>query len=185
VGLGAGLGTLAARLAPQLPPVRFIEIDHPATQAVKRAAVTRENLHFIAADLARTSLRDALAASPYDRNSPSVFVVEGVLMYLTSEEMAALFAAIGEMQAGGGEVVFTVMEPRGDGRLAFHNATWLERALLTLWKEPFKSAVSREVLPGAVVRWGLQLRQVADLAAEHPQFVLARGEIIVHAARSP
>ena len=189
VVLGAGFDTLAARLAPQLPAVRFIEIDHPATQAVKRAAIERQNLphfpSFIAADLALTSLRDALAASPYDRNSPSVFVVEGLLMYLTSEEMAALFAAIGEMQAGGGEVVFTVMEPRGDGRLAFHNATWLERALLALWKEPLKSAVSREVLPGAVARWGLQLRQVADLAAEHPQFVLARGEIIVHAARSP
>src|SRR3989442_12306682 len=98
-------------------------------------------------------------------------------MYLTPEEMAALFAAIGELQAGGGEVVFTVMEPGRDGRLAFHNATRLERALLALWKEPFKSAVSREVLPEVLARWGLQLRQVADLAAEHPELVLARGEI--------
>jgi len=47
--------------------------------------------------------------------------------------ISALFAAIGEMQPNGGEVVFTVMEPRPDGRLAFHNATWLERALLA-WR---------------------------------------------------
>ena len=185
VVLGAGFDTLAARLAAQFPAVRFIEIDHPATQAVKRGAVQRQNLHFIAADLARTSLRDALAASPYDRNSRSVFVIEGLLMYLTPEEMAALFAAIGEMQPNGGEVMFTVMEPRRDGRLAFHNATWLERALLALWKEPFKSAVSREALPGALALWGLSLRHAADLAAGHPNLVLARGEIVVHAARTP
>jgi O-methyltransferase involved in polyketide biosynthesis len=34
VVLGAGYDTLAARLAPQFPAVRFVEIDHPATQAV-------------------------------------------------------------------------------------------------------------------------------------------------------
>ena len=184
VVLGAGFDTLAARLAPRFLAARFIEIDHPATQAVKRAAVARQNLHFVAADLARTSLGDALAASPYDRNSASVFVVEGLLMYLTPEEMAALFAAIGEVQPGGGEVVFTVMEPRRDGRLAFHNATWVERALLALWKEPFKSAVSRDVLPRTLGEWGLRLREVADLAAAHPELVLARGEIVVHAGRT-
>jgi methyltransferase (TIGR00027 family) len=182
VVLGAGFDTLAARLAPQFPAVRFIEIDHPATQAVKRAAVARQNLHFVAADLARSSIGEALAASPYDRNSASVFVIEGLLMYLTPEEMAALFAAIAQVQPRGSEVVFTVMEPSRDGRLAFHNATWVERALLALWKEPFKSAVSRDALPGALARWELRLVQVADLAAEHPDLVLARGEIIVRAA---
>ena len=76
------------------------------------------------------------------------------------------------------------MEPRRDGRLAFHNATWVERALLALWKEPFKSAVSRDVLPRTLGEWGLRLREVADLAAAHPELVLARGEIVVHAGRT-
>ncbi|TMH30125.1 MAG: class I SAM-dependent methyltransferase [Betaproteobacteria bacterium] len=39
VVVGAGYDTLAARLAPEFPGVRFIEVDHPATQAVKRVAV--------------------------------------------------------------------------------------------------------------------------------------------------
>jgi methyltransferase (TIGR00027 family) len=180
VVLGAGFDTLAARLAPQFPAVSFIEIDHPATQAVKRAAVERQNLGFVAADLARTPLQQALAPSA----GPSVFILEGLLMYLTSQQQNALFAAIRELQPGGGDVVFTVMEPKPDGRIAFHNATWVERALLALWKEPFKSAVSRDALPGVLAGWGLRLRQVSDLAAEHPDLVLARGEIIVHAARN-
>jgi methyltransferase (TIGR00027 family) len=177
VVLGAGFDTLAARLAPQFPAVRFVEIDHPATQAVKRAAVQRENLQFVAADLARSSLQEVLPPSA----ARSVFIVEGLLMYLTPEEVAALFAAIAEMQPGGGEVVFTVMEPKADGRIAFHNATWLERALLALWKEPFKSGVSRDALPGTL---GLTLHKIGDIAAEHPELVLARGEIVVHATRT-
>lgn len=100
-------------------------------------------------------------------------------MYLTPGEQDALFAAI-----RAAEVVFTVMEPKADGRIAFHNATWLERALLALWKEPFKSAVSRNALPTTLSRWSLTLRDTADLAAAHPQLALARGEIVVHAVRS-
>ena len=175
VVLGAGYDTLAARLAPQFPAARFVEIDHPATQAVKRAAVDRPNLQFVAADLARTPLQQVLPPG----SGPSVFVLEGLLMYLTPGEQDALFAAI-----GAAEVVFTVMEPKADGRIAFHNATWLERALLALWKEPFKSAVSRSALPTTLSRWGLTLRDTADLAAAHPQLALARGEIVVHAVRS-
>jgi methyltransferase (TIGR00027 family) len=174
VVLGAGYDTLAARLAPQFPAARFIEIDHPATQAVKRAAVQRQNLQFIAADLACTPLNQLLAPSA----QPSVFVLEGLLMYLTTAEMAALFAAIDS------EVVFTVMEPARGGRIAFHNATWIERLLLALWKEPFKSAVSRDALPGTLAAWGFRLHAMADLAGAHPELVLARGEIVVHATRN-
>jgi len=175
--LGAGFDTLAARLAPQFPTVQFIEIDHPATQAPKRAAVERRNLEFAAADLAHLPLAQALGASRYRPGEPSVFVLEGLLMYLTAEQVGALFAAIGD------EAVFTVMEPRRDGRLAFHNATWVERALLALWKEPFRWAVPRERLPQFLAGW--QVREVADLALQHPELELARGEILVHATRTP
>jgi hypothetical protein len=133
-------------------------------------------VQFIPADLARTPLQQILPPA----GAPSVFVLEGLLMYLTPAEQDALFAAIPAT-----EVVFTVMEPTAGGRIAFHNATWLERALLALWKEPFKSAVSRDALPAVLGGWGLHLRAVADLAAEHPELRLARGEIVVHAVRKP
>jgi methyltransferase (TIGR00027 family) len=174
--LGAGFDTLAARLAPQFPAVQFIEVDHPATQAPKRAAVQRGNLQFVAADLARIPLAQALSASAYKSSERAVFVLEGLLMYLTADQVRTLFAAIGD------EVVFTVMEPTPSGRIAFHNATWVERALLALWKEPFRWAVPRDRLPQFFPGW--QLRAVADLAAERPELSLARGEILVHATRT-
>jgi len=182
--LGAGFDTLAARLAPQFPAVQFIEVDHPATQAPKRAAVQRANLQFVAADLARISLAQALGASAHKGGEPSVFILEGLLMYLTADQVSALFAAIAGLQPASGEVVFTTMEPAPNGRSAFHNATWVERALLALWKEPVRWAVSRNDLAALLAGWGLKLREVADLAAAHPDLLLARGEIVVHATRN-
>src|SRR5882762_4680544 len=64
VVIGAGFDTLAARLSIEFPRASFLEIDHPATQAGKRVAMGSApgNLHFIAADLSRTRLQDALSA---------------------------------------------------------------------------------------------------------------------------
>jgi O-methyltransferase involved in polyketide biosynthesis len=138
---------------------------------VKRAAVTpRPNLEFMAADLARVQLpRPA---------EPALYVAEGLLMYLSAAEVDALFAAVN------GEVVFTVMEPLPGGRIAFHNATWLERALLALWKEPFTWALAREALVDFLSARGLRLREYADLAQANPELRLARGELVAHATRS-
>ncbi len=175
VVIGAGYDTLAARLAPVFPAVRFTEVDHPATQAVKRAAVAAfANLQFVAADLARVPLRQVL--SPADQ--PSVHIAEGLLMYLTAAEVDALLASLD------GDIIVTVMEPAPGGRIAFHNATWLERALLALWREPFKWALARAALGDFLAARGLRLREYADLAQAHPELRLARGELVVHATRT-
>jgi hypothetical protein len=104
-------------------------------------------------------------------------------MYLTDAEVAALLAAVHRLQAAGGELVFTVMEPAGNGSIRFHNATWLERALLALWKEPFRSALRRGDLGAVLPQHGFELREWADLAALYPELPVARGELVVHARR--
>jgi hypothetical protein len=159
----------AARLAPEFPRARFIEVDHPATQAAKRRAVSHVNLEFVAADLARRRLPDALAGSSYRANASSVFVIEGLLMYLSDAEVAALFAALGELQRARGDVVFTVMEGAD-----FHNATALVKRLLARWSEPFKSALRRGDVPAFLAPFGLELRKLATPAI---------GEMLVHATR--
>jgi methyltransferase (TIGR00027 family) len=194
VVIGAGFDTLAARLAAEFPQARFIEIDHPATQAAKRLAIDeRGNLDFIAADLAARPLQDALAGGAYRRDAPSVFVIEGLLMYLTDAQIAALFAAIAQLQRASGTLIFTVMEPAPDGRSRFHNATRLATWLLSLWSEPFRSAMPREVLMRLAERFpGLKLRDLADSETLRARYLapsgrqhlpLARGETVVLAER--
>ena len=143
VVVGAGFDTLAARLAADYPQVRFIEVDHPATQRVKLAACDfPKNLLFVAADLAGTGLESVLANS-LERQKPSFFVIEGLLMYLTEAQIATLFESLARLQHAGGRVAFTQMEPARDGRSRFHNATFLVKGLLALWREPFRSSLPR------------------------------------------
>ena len=194
VVVGAGFDTLAARLAPAHPQARFIEIDHPATQRAKRRAIAQShNLDFVAANLAEVRLQNALAGGAYRRDAPSVFVIEGLLMYLTDAQIAVLFAAIAELQRAPGTLVFTVMEPASDGRPRFHNATPLVTRLLSLWSEPFRSAMRRETLVRLPERFpGFRLRAMASAEEFRSRYLapsgrqhmtLARGETVIVAER--
>ena len=193
VVVGAGFDTLAARLAAEFPQARFIEIDHPATQAAKRLAIdARRNLDFIAANLVEERLQDALAGA-YRRDAPSVFVIEGLLMYLTDAQIAVLFAAIAELQRAPGTLVFAVMEPASDGHPRFHNATPLVTRLLSLWSEPFRSAMWREKAARLPEQFpGLRLRDLADSETLRARYLapsgrqdlpLAKGEMVLVAER--
>jgi len=194
VVVGAGFDTLAARLAPAHPQARFIEIDHPATQRAKRRAIAqRHNLDFVAANLAEVRLQNALAGGAYRRDAPSVFVIEGLLMYLTDAQIAVLFAAIAELQRAPGTLVFTMMAPACDGRPRFHNATPLVTGLLSLWSEPFRSALPREAAARLPEQFpGLRLRDLADSEALRARYLapsgrqdlpLAEGEMVLVATR--
>jgi len=193
VVVGAGFDTLAARLAAEFPQTQFVEIDHPATQAAKRLAIDeRGNLDFIAANLAEERLRDALAGA-YRRDAPSVFVIEGLLMYLTDAQIDVLFTAIAELQSAPGTLVFTVMEPASDGRPRFHNATPLVTRLLSLWSEPFRSGMRREAAARLAEQFpGLRLRDLAGSETLRARYLapsgrqalpLAEGELVLVAER--
>jgi methyltransferase (TIGR00027 family) len=193
VVLGAGFDTLALRLSAELPRTRFIEIDHPATQRCKRRAIEREpaapNLHLIAADLARERLQQVLLGSGvYRAETRSVFVIEGLLMYLTDDEVSSVFTALRDLQRAPGRVVFTMMEPTSDGKSAFHNATVLVRWLLSHWSEPFKSALPGEDAARFLGRFGYRFTDLAraeTLCARYlapsgrGQLPLAEGEMVV------
>jgi methyltransferase (TIGR00027 family) len=195
VVVGAGFDTLAVRLGAAFRHVAFLEIDHPATQAAKRLALSDGaapgNVHLVAADLGQVDLGDALVgAATFRRDAPSVFVVEGMLMYLDDARVGAVFAALRTLQEGSGVVIFTVMEPTADGAARFHNATPLVRRLLAAWNEPFRSTLPRAAIGPFLARSGLVLRALADSDGLRARYVpddaappLARGELVVMAER--
>ena len=82
--LGAGYDTLCWRLAPELPEVRFFEVDHPATAAAKARAVDAMgrpgNMAMIAADLGAQPLTEVLdAEGSWRADTRSVVIAEGLL----------------------------------------------------------------------------------------------------------
>ena len=102
INLGAGLDTRPYRL--DLPPsLRWIEVDHPSVIAHKETALRAETpgvkLERIALDLADVSARDALFARLGAESSKAVVLTEGVIPYLTEDQVASLAASLHAQRA--------------------------------------------------------------------------------------
>lgn len=150
VVLGAGLDTLAWRL--QSAGACF-ELDHPATQVIKRRAIA-EGPVLMAADLMHASVAEALRAQPrFATNQPTLYVAEGLLMYLPPDRVAELFREMAALSAPGSRFVFTFMEARPGRRIAFHN----ERRIIGWWLR----------WRGESFRWALARTDVEAFAAQH------------------
>ncbi|HNS54771.1 MAG TPA: SAM-dependent methyltransferase [Syntrophales bacterium] len=114
--IGAGLDTFALRRPDLRERLRVIEIDHPATQAFKRARIRDAgleeppNLHFAPADLERENLAEVLSRTPYDRTRPAFFSWLGVTMYLTEEAIRTTLRTLRGVSAAGSRLVFDYMD---------------------------------------------------------------------------
>jgi methyltransferase (TIGR00027 family) len=95
--VGAGYDDRALRF--RSPGVRFIEVDHPATQTDKIARIRAldleaEAITFGAADFADHEIDDALARCRHDASRPSLFICEGLLVYLDEPTIVRLLAGL-------------------------------------------------------------------------------------------
>jgi methyltransferase (TIGR00027 family) len=99
--LGAGLDARAWRM-PGLGEVTVFELDHPDTQGFKREG-TRElrplarEVRFCSIDFERQTIPDALGEHDFAPAAPSVWVWEGVTMYLNE---AAIRHTLGRIAFG-------------------------------------------------------------------------------------
>lgn len=114
--VGAGFDSFALRHGAS--DVVIYEVDHPATQTYKRRRLAENgvaplaNLRFVAADLGREKLGDALARADFDATAPAFFSWLGVTMYLPREANLGTFREIARLGAAGGELAFNYMEAR-------------------------------------------------------------------------
>lgn len=109
--LGAGYDARAYRF--NLPgKVKTFEVDHPVTQADKLKKASRifgkppEHVSYVPVDFNTQSLCERLLSAGYDPGLISLFIWQGVTMYLTPEGVAATLAFIAKNTAPGSAVVF-------------------------------------------------------------------------------
>jgi methyltransferase (TIGR00027 family) len=117
--IGAGFDPLSFELRQQFPDAQFWEVDHPATQHHKLRAfskISTDRLHFVAMDLsANTFDSDALIKSSFDPTQRTVWIAEGLLMYLKLDGVSSLMRTLKNLSAPGSQFVFTFMEKQSDG----------------------------------------------------------------------
>jgi methyltransferase (TIGR00027 family) len=114
--VGAGFDSYALRTPPESAHVKIYEVDHPATQSLKRQRIrecnlsVRKSVHFLAADLSTESLSSVLAKSNFESTTPAFFSWLGVTMYLTREANLGSLRSIASSAAAGSELVFTYVD---------------------------------------------------------------------------
>ena len=95
--VGAGYDCRALRF--RRTGVRYFELDHPATQRDKQARLARlgiaaADVHYVAIDLTSGDVAAALAAAGHDASQPSLFMCEGLLLYLDVGVIERVFRAL-------------------------------------------------------------------------------------------
>jgi methyltransferase (TIGR00027 family) len=170
---GAGYDTLALRLHETFPLAQFIETDHPATQRRKTHALAAHqdsrlqrprttNLHFLPLDLTHQQLTAALLNfDGYRAGLRTLFIAEGLLMYLSHAEVDHLFQTIRECGGAQSRFAFTFMEPQANGRVNFRTRSRAVDAWLGWRGEVFKWGIERAALPAYLSARGFRLREIA------------------------
>ncbi len=108
--VGAGYDDRALRF--RSPGVRFFELDHPDTQADKASRLRAMGAGtgsggptLAAADFRHDDVAAVLAACGQDAGRPSLFVCEGLLVYLDQTTCVRLLAALRGRAAAGSSLV--------------------------------------------------------------------------------
>ncbi len=112
VTLGAGYDTRAYRLPGLKERVRTFEVDHPDTQRFKMEKVGEifgalpEHVVYVPVDLERGDLGARLRENGYSSEMKTLFVLEGLVMYLSPGMVDEIFSFIAYNARKGSAVLF-------------------------------------------------------------------------------
>lgn len=115
--LGAGFDTRAYRI-PEIAALPVFEVDHPVTQAEKQAALRKVSAplpvkhRFVGVDFETDDLGERLRTAGYRKDARTLFVWQGVSMYLTATGIDRTLAFVAEHSAKGSVVVFDYFDAR-------------------------------------------------------------------------
>ncbi|MBY0421436.1 MAG: class I SAM-dependent methyltransferase, partial [Parvularculaceae bacterium] len=171
--VGAGLDSFVWRRPDLLKRMRVFEVDHPLTQAWKRARAAEiglwppKDVVYAGCDFEREALGEALTRAGFDWAAPSFFTWTGVTMYISVAASEATLATVARCAAGS-EIVFTYTP---DPATLDERARFMSRAFATIATaagEPPVTSFTTPALEDLVRRAGLDLvahPNADDLAA--------------------
>lgn len=184
--VGAGFDMLSASVPKH---VRVFEVDHPGTQAYRGVS---EGVTLVPVDLTKEPVVAALERQPaFDPSADTVFVAEGLLMYLEED---CVHRVLAELARGPGArtLVLSIVTPDASGRVRLHSQRRVVDWIMRLIDEPFRWGEAPAELERSLGRHGFALASVTTTmelrdellpAAAHRRLPRAPGEIVVVAKK--
>ena len=165
--IGAGFDTFAYRNPHS--NLQVYEVDHPATQFVKRRRLASAqiaipaNVSYVSADLAEVTLAEALASSGFDSTRPAVFAWLGVVPYLELAAIEAVLSYVASLPAET-EIIFDYGLPPAS--FNFIERFFYRRIAKRVEPagEPWKTFFTPQEIGGVLLESGF--RVVHDLGAD-------------------
>jgi methyltransferase (TIGR00027 family) len=178
--LGAGFDGRAYRI-PGIERTRVFEVDHPTTQARKKAVIIRRlstlppHVSFVPIDFTTDTLDTVMRAAGYRREAVTFFICEGVTHYLSPHAVDAIFRYVAGSAAVGSQIVFTYLH-RGllDGSVKFAGAA---DTLATVRRagEPYTFGFDPVDLPRHLSALGLHLIEDVGASQYRERYLRPRG----------
>jgi methyltransferase (TIGR00027 family) len=163
--LGAGYDDRAMRFA--APGVTFFELDHPGTQADKRARLAALGAvgaaRLAAADFRTDDVAAVLAAAGHDAAAPTLFSCEGLLVYLDAESIVAFLASV-RAAAAAGSVLAASLAVHADGLDSARVLQVANARRRTAQDEPWRTILPAAAHTALLARAGWQVIVAADAA---------------------
>jgi len=127
------------------PGTVWFEVDHPATQQDKRARLDRlgidgGHLRYVAADFTVDPVADLLASAGLDPGRASLFLLEGVAVYLEDAVLRSLLAQLRRIAADGSRLAISLSVTSGSLERAARRVAF--QAAVAAVGEPARSAVA-------------------------------------------
>jgi methyltransferase (TIGR00027 family) len=182
---GAGFDTRALRFQAEARNTRIFELDAALTQRAKlgqykkRGLNVPANVQFIPIDFDRESVSEKLDQAGFARGARSLFLLEGLLMYLQPESVDATFKVVQSFAGGRSEVVFDYVR---SSVLRQEASDYGDREAIKMVAdsgEPWQFGIEEAELEGFLATYGLKLREhlgVRDL--ERMYFTDSSGRIV-------
>lgn len=189
--LGAGLDTFAYRNPYTAQGLRVFEVDHPATQAWKRAHLAEAgiaapaSLSFVPVDFESGSLQAGLETAAFRFDRPAVFAWLGVVPYLARTAVIDTLTLI----ASGPpltEVVFDYGEPPPAPESAAYASYQAAAQRVAAIGEPWRTFFAAAELAGELARLGFDVVEDVDGSAlsRRDDWGLLRAFTLAHVVRA-
>ena len=182
---GAGFDTRALRFQREAASTKLFELDVPITQQAKLGQYQRlglsipHNIEFIAINFDKESLSDKLEQAGFGKGGRTLFLLEGLLMYLQPESVDETFQVMAGFAGQGSEVVFDYVRAPV---LRQEGLYYGEREILeTVAKagERWHFGIEEAQLEGFLNRYGLRLVEHVDAQElERMYFTDASGKVV-------
>lgn len=157
--LGTGYDTRAYRID-ELKNIKVFEVDHPNTQSFKIEKVkeifdsTPDHVVYVPVDFETEKLSKKLIDSGYDQSKKTLFVLEGLVMYIPPKAVAETLLFIVENSGKGSTVIFDYYpESVVDGTCKLEVGMNIRNHLIQLG-EPLQFGIKEDEIEDFLMQFG-------------------------------